>query len=385
MSKAKLLYENESNWRYATGLGISDPALWYQTPSGKTHIIVSDLELGIMREKAKVDNIHGFEDVRRGLGDKPLTLPVMVQWLMDKEPTTTIEVPSTFPVGMFQLLTKQGVPLVASTEDLFFPQRPIKTLSEVEKLATAQRANEQCFFQAAKVLRESDIARDGTLFWKGATLTAEILKAEMNKKGIDASLNDFHHVDPGPIVACGAQGAFPHERGSGPLRANELIVIDCFPRHLNGYWGDLTRTFIKGKPTSWQSDVYNAVLAAQEVALSLIRPGENGKDIHMAVARNIAESGFKTDKAADGTPYGFFHGTGHGVGLDLHEPGPRTLGQANCTLKAGYVTSVEPGLYYPPGTHKNGTGGCRIEDVVVITESGHQNLTSFPKDKWIID
>lgn len=382
MTTAKLIYENEANWHYATGTPISDPALWYMAPSGKTHIIVSDLELGLMRENAKVDNVHGFEDVRRGLGDKPLTLPVMVQWLMDKEPVQTVEVPSTFPVAMFQRLQQQGIPLAAATEDLFFPQRAIKTLSEVEKLATAQRANEQCFFQAVKVLRESEIARDGTLFWKGATLTAELLQAEMNKKAVDNGAIAFHD---GPIVACGAQGAFPHERGHGPLRGNELIVVDCFPRHNNGYWGDLTRTFIKGKPTGWQNDVYNAVLKAQEVALSLIRPGANGKDIHLAVARTLAEAGFKTDKDANGTPYGFFHGTGHGVGLDLHEPGPRTISQAPCILKSGYVTSVEPGLYYPPGTHKGGMGGCRIEDVVVVTDGGHQNLTTFPKDKWIID
>jgi Xaa-Pro aminopeptidase len=382
MSTAKLLYENGANWHYATGTPISDPALWYQAPSGQTHIIVSDLEIGLMRTKAKVDNIHGFEDVRRGLGDKQLTLSVMVEWLLNKEPATTIEVPSTFPVAMFQRLSQQGLPLAAATEDLFFPHRAVKTLSEVEKLATAQRANEQCFHHAAKVLRESDIARDGTLFWKGATLTAEILQAEMNKKAIDHGAIEFHN---GPIVACGAQGAFPHERGHGPLRAHELIVIDCFPRHANGYWGDLTRTFIKGKPSGWQNDLYNAVLHAQEVALSLIRPGENGKDIHLAVARTLADAGFKTDTDVNGIPYGFFHGTGHGVGLDLHEPGPRTISQSPCILKSGYVTSVEPGLYYPPGTHKNGVGGCRIEDVVVVTENGHQNLTTFPKDKWIID
>lgn len=381
--QAKLLFANDANWRAATGTHISDPALWYQAPSGQTHIVVSELEIALMRTTAKVDHIHSFTDIKRDLNSTPLNLTAMVKWLMAKEPTSSILVPSNFGAAMFEKLKAEGLPLLAHTEDLFFPARAIKTLAETEMLAIAQRANEQCFHRAMKVLREADIARDGTLVWKGTPLTAELLQSDMNQTAVAHGAEEFHG---GPIVACGVQGAMPHERGHGVLHAHQLIVIDCFPRHRNGYWGDLTRTFVKGKATSWQRELYEAVLGAQNVALGLIRAEVNGKDIHQAVVNHFAQAGFKTGTDDTGTPYGFFHGTGHGVGLELHEPGPRTISTASCILQSGYVTSVEPGLYYPSSlSGKGNVGGCRIEDVVVVTDHGHHNLTTFPKDKWIID
>lgn len=382
MTFAQLIFENGANWRYATGTSIADPALWYRAPSGRTHIIVSELEISLMRANANVDHIHSFEDVRRGLGDKALTLSVMVEWLRVKEAVDVIYVPHDFPAGTFMRLKEAGLPVEVNKDELFFPQRAIKTLKEIEALTVAQRANEQCFHHAFKVLRESDIGRDDVLFWKGQTLTAEILRAEMNKKAVEHGCEEFHG---GPIVACGAQGAMPHERGHGPLRAHEFIVMDCFPRHANGYWGDLTRTVLKGKATPWHTDVYAAVLAAHDAGLGLIKAGVNGKDIHLRVAATLAEAGFKTGTDDKGRPYGFFHGTGHGVGLELHEPGPRMLSTVASELKAGYVTSVEPGLYYPAPVSGGGIGGCRIEDVVTVTDTGYHNLTSFPKDKWVID
>ena len=383
MSKSsKLLYENAANWQYATGVPIADPALWYQTPSGKTHIIVSELEIALMRATAKVDNIHAFADIKKHLGEKPNSLSAMIGWLKELEATDTIEVPADFPAALCDKLKAAGLPLAPSAAELFFPARAVKSLDEVEKLAAAQRANEQCFHRAWQILREAEIARDRALVWKGSPLTSETMQREMNKTAIDNGALEFHN---GPIVAGGAQGAMPHERGHGQLFADTLIVIDCFPRHANGYWGDCTRTALKGKPTQWQRDIYAAVLAAQEEALSLIKAGAAGKDIHNAVAESLSRSGFPTGTADDGTPYGFFHGTGHGVGLELHDPGPRMLSTHGGPLESGHVTSVEPGLYYPPGTHADGVGGVRIEDVVVVMDGACHNLNSFPKDKWVID
>lgn len=383
MISAQLLFSNDANWRYATGVAIADPALFYQGPSGQSRILVSELEIALMRATAHVDHIHGFDEVRAGLNGQPLTLSAMVQWLVAQDPAPAVHVPSNFPAAMYERLKSEGIPLVPATDDLFFPARAIKTLAETEKLALAQRANEQCFHRAMKLLREADIARDNTLVWKGQPLTAEMVQTEMNRTAVEHGAEEFHG---GPIVACGVQGAMPHERGHGVLQAHQLIVIDCFPRHRNGYWGDLTRTFIKGQPTAWQREVYEAVLGAQNVALGMIRAGVDGKEIHKAVATFLSQAGFKSGTDDDGNPYGYFHGTGHGVGLELHDPGPRMLSSVSCDLKAGYVTSVEPGLYYPSSlSGKGNVGGCRIEDVVVVTDTGHHNLTSFPKDKWIID
>jgi Xaa-Pro aminopeptidase len=169
------------------------------------------------------------------------------------------------------------------------------------------------------------------------------------------------------------------------LRAGELIVIDTFPQVKDGFWGDLTRTFVKGQPTQWQREVVAAVRGAQELALGMVAPGVDGAAVHAAVAKHLTEAGFATGTDAAGNPYGFFHGTGHGVGLELHEPGPRMLSKASNKLAVGMVTSVEPGLYYANQSTCGGVGGCRIEDLGVVTADGFAVFPACPKDDWMID
>lgn len=382
-SPAKLLYENGPNWQYATGTHISDPALWYQSPRGKTHIVVSELEITLMQKNAKADVIHSFGQVRQALGGKPATLESMVSYLASQENSgmQEIQVPSDFPVALYEKLKAAGLPLTVNTDALFFPARAIKTPDEIKKLKAAQKLNEEAFEIAFSILRAAKIRKtDNTLLFKNEVLTAEMLQGEMNGHLARHGATEFHN---GPVVACGPLGAMPHARGNGPLKAHQFIVMDCFPRHHNGYWGDLTRTVLKGKPTDWHTNLYNAVLKAQKIALSQLKPGVNGQDIHASVVASLTASGFPTGNGAKG-PYGMFHGTGHGVGLDIHDPGPRTISAAPCILQAGIVTSVEPGLYYAEKATTGGIGGCRIEDVVVITETGYKNLTTLSKTDWVI-
>ncbi len=384
MSTAKLIYECGPNWHHATGTPISDPALWYQSPSGKTHIIVSELELALMQKTAKVDVVHGFGSVRKALNGQPLSIASMVQYLtgLEKAQPKVIMVPADFSANLFQYLSSAGLPVQVDGSPLFFPARAIKTADEIKKLKAAQKLNESAFELAFGILGAAKINKaNSVLVWKGATLTAEILRGAMNAHLARNGATEFHG---GPIVACGPQGAMPHHRGSGPLKAHQFIVIDCFPRHANGYWGDLTRTVLKGKATQWHHDVYNAVLKSQKLGLSLLKPGADGSSIHKAVIESLMNSGFPTGTDAHGNPHGMFHGTGHGVGLELHDPGPRTISAASCILQAGMVTSVEPGLYYAEKKTTGGTGGCRIEDVVTITEKGCTNLTTLSKTNWII-
>jgi Xaa-Pro aminopeptidase len=155
------------------------------------------------------------------------------------------------------------------------------------------------------------------------------------------------------------------------LRADEPIVLDIFPRHgPSGYWGDMTRTVVKGTASREVVRMHRAVLDAQKRALAMIRPGVQGNSIHRAVQATLEDHGFTTG-VEDGTPVGFFHGTGHGVGLDIHEA-PR-VSLSKDRLRAGHVITIEPGLYYP--AH----GGMRIEDTVVVTRDGYQRLASCTK------
>lgn len=383
MTTGKFLYGCGADWFYATGHDLPDPAAWYQAPSGATHVLMSELEVGRAMQHKIADHIHSFGDVRQAVeeaGDAP-TFTKMLQWFLAQETPGEVQVPADFPAGLYESLKALGVPL-QPVQGAFFPGRAVKTAAEIELERKAQATNQLAFGHAFNILKQADIAADNTLMWQGEALTSEILQQEMNITLLAAGCVGFNG---GPIVAGGAQGADPHERGTGPLKAYELIVMDCFPQHGNHYNGDLTRTVIKGQPTDWQRAVYEAVRTAQQVALDMLKPGIDGQTVHQAVAASIASSGFPTGKDDEGRPYGFFHGTGHGVGLEVHDLPAGTISGRECLLEAGHISSVEPGLYYPPGTHADGFGGCRIEDVVVITEDGMENLTTLAKDDWIFD
>jgi Xaa-Pro aminopeptidase len=377
-SPARLLYENSANWRYAVGEPISDPALWYQTSKGITHALVNELEYGHLLGLAKVDKLHNYAMAKKALKGEPLTFLNLVKYLMaqEKTPPKVLEVPHNFPSHLYAQLQAAKLPVQVCKSELFFPQRALKTPEEIKQLRAAQALNEQVIGRALNILAEAEIAQDKKLIWQNKTLTSEILRGEMNALAAKLGATEF---GGGPIVAGGMQGATPHDRGHGILKAHQFIVLDSFPRHANGYWGDCTRTVVKGTASAWHQEVYYAVLEAQHLALKLLKPGVDGRDVHAAVQSFFAKAGFPIGTDEKSRPFGFFHGTGHGVGLELHDPGPRTISTVSCPLQAGMVTSVEPGLYYP------GKGGVRIEDVVAITATGYQNLTRLDKKRWVID
>jgi len=173
------------------------------------------------------------------------------------------------------------------------------------------------------------------------------------------------------IIAGGIQACDPHNEGAGPLRANEPIVMDVFPRNTTTrYFADMSRTVVKGRPTLEMKRLFDTVLAAQEEAIASVRDAADGQTIHSEVVRRFEQAGYKTG-LLNGRMQGFFHGTGHGVGIDIHEM-PR-ISKSGSRLQTGHVVTVEPGLYYP------GIGAARIEDMVLVTDDGCRNLTNFPK------
>ncbi len=173
-------------------------------------------------------------------------------------------------------------------------------------------------------------------------------------------------------MAAGDHVCDPHNSGEGPLPADKSIIIDIFPRHVrNHYWGDMTRTVVKGRPSPELAALHKSVLQSQQEAIARIHPGATGAEIHQHVQECFRKAGHVTERR-NGAMCGFFHGTGHGIGLDIHES-PR-LSKNGRELEQGMVITVEPGLYYP------GIGGVRIEDVVVVTEDGCRNLNAAPRE-----
>jgi Xaa-Pro aminopeptidase len=272
-----------------------------------------------------------------------------------------------FPAGLCDRLRALGLTLTPTAA--LFPEREIKTAAEIAALREGNRCSALGLAVAEKLLRQSTI-KAGKLFLTGTPLTSERIKVAIEIACLEAGA-----LSLGTIVAGGDQACDPHERGHGPLRAHELIIVDIFPRvTATGYHGDMTRTFLKGHASEAQHHLVAAVRSAQLAARATIRAGVNGRHVHQQCLDTFARHGFETKHTPTGS-VGFFHGTGHGLGLDIHEA-PR-VSTADHILQKGTVVTVEPGLYYP------GLGGCRIEDVVQVTTAQTKLLSSYPYD-WEI-
>jgi Xaa-Pro aminopeptidase len=197
-------------------------------------------------------------------------------------------------------------------------------------------------------------------------LTSEYLRKVIARELLENSCIAVH-----TIVACGDQGCDPHNIGSGPIFANKTIIIDIFPKSLiSNYCANITRTFVRGKASEKVKRMFDAVIGAQNKAFELIKDGIDGTVIHKQVQKFFRQLGYSTKKYGN-KMVGFFHGTGHGIGLEVHEP-PR-VSKKGMTLRKGNVITVEPGLYY------FGVGAVRLEDIVVVEKDGCRNLTRFPK------
>ena len=369
--------QHDASAYHLSGFLAPDPVICLRA-GGKRYLAVSALEYGRAEKEAPVDELISFDELEliklaRELKSGARAFAAATGNLLERlgAEGSPVTVPPHFGVAYADELRARGVEIEADSR-LFADLRRAKSEQEISHIEEAQRAVEEACAHAVGILEEAGVADDGTLRWGGETLTSEVLRAEIEVELLRRGCT----ADEGTITAGGPQAADPHERGSGPLRSGEAIILDIFPRSQGSrYYADMTRTFVKGEPGDELGNMYDAVLEAQESALSMIRAGVNGRDIHEKVSDILHEKGYKTAKhdQRPGEPLteGFFHGTGHGVGLEVHEA-PR-VSTVDEELRAGDVVTVEPGLYQP------GMGGVRIEDLVVVTEDGCRNLTNFPK------
>jgi Xaa-Pro aminopeptidase len=368
--------EHNADAYHLSGFLAPDPVICLRV-AGKTYLAVSSLEYGRAEKEAPVDRLLSHDELEimrlaRELKSGAKAYAAAVTNLLDElgALNAPLVVPADFGVVYADELRARGVTLTPNGK-VFDGLRRAKTEEEISHIQKTQEAIEAACAHAVGILEEAGVSEDGTLAWGGETLTSERLRGE-----IDVELLRRGCAADGTIVAGGPQGADPHERGHGPLKAGESIIVDIFPVDLSTrYYSDMTRTFVKGEPNDGLQEMYYAVLESQEAALSMVKAGVNGKDIHNKVAEVLHAAGYKTNvhDQEEGKPLteGFFHGTGHGVGLEIHEA-PR-VSLADDRLIAGDVISVEPGVY------DSEVGGVRIEDLVVVTEGGCRNLTSFPK------
>jgi Xaa-Pro aminopeptidase len=357
--------ETDADLLYATRFFAPDPFIFLQQ-KGKRTLVLSDLEIDRARRTAKADEFVQFSDLEREVQGKSKKSPayekVLAHFLRQRGVRSAM-VPASFPLGYARVLTAARIQLRTS-DGLFWPERAAKTNQELELLIRASRMTEAGLARAMEVLKRSRPGPGNRLRWAGKVLTSEILRAE-----IDSAVLRAGGQPAGTIVAGGDQACDPHERGSGPLLANSLIILDIFPRDAkSGYFGDLTRTVVRGRASEAQRKLWDTVRAGQALALRRIKAGVDGMEVHQAIQALFVKRGYMTG-VRKGRRVGFFHGTGHGLGLEIHEY-PRLQ---KVKLREREVVTVEPGLYYP------GLGGARLEDVVVVTKSGCKMLSRFPK------
>ncbi|HMG05323.1 MAG TPA: Xaa-Pro peptidase family protein [Chthoniobacterales bacterium] len=357
--------EHDPDMLYATKFFVPDPFIFLEQ-NGKRTIVLSDLEIDRGRKQAKADEIVSYSQFEREVQGKQKKAPAfekVMSHFLQKRGVRSAVVPANFPLGYAEELAANKIRLRA-TNGLFWPEREAKSDEELKLMRAALAITEKGLARAMEVLGASKPAAGKKLEWSGRTLTSEILRAE-----IDSAILRAGGLPANTIVAGGDQACDPHERGFGPLKANSLIILDIFPRDAkSGYFGDLTRTVVRGRASEEQRRLWETVLEGQTLALKKMKPGVDGLKLHNEVKQLFADRGFPTE-VRDGRQVGFFHGTGHGLGLEIHEF-PRFQKTA---FKPGQVLTVEPGLYYP------GIGGARLEDVVVVTQNGTRMLSRFEK------
>ncbi|MDD2235837.1 MAG: M24 family metallopeptidase [Kiritimatiellae bacterium] len=355
--------EAQADVLYATGFLAPDEVVVYLR--GKQRLLVTS-PMEYLRARGEARNVRVISSRELILSKETVGTPTdWAEALLRRERVRRCSVPGWTPVGVVKALEARGIRVTVKPLALA-EERAVKSAVELAAIRRAQRAAVSAMRAAFGALATASIDRNNTLRLDGRVLTSErlrtLIEVELLAHGCSAV--------GGTIASCGEETADPHGQGAGPLYAHRPIILDIFPRsRKTGYWGDMTRTVVKGTAPEEIIRMHAAVCAARRAALAMIRPGADAGAVHARVQEVFAAKGFCT-KLDGKKPCGFIHSTGHGVGLDIHEaPRISTIGG---TLQAGHVITVEPGLYYP------GIGGVRVEDTFVVTSTGCRCLAPLP-------
>jgi Xaa-Pro aminopeptidase len=360
--------------RHEIPLAVPDPFL-YAEVGGERHVVVSSLEIPRISALDGGLKLHPFEEfgydelVRSGLQRGEVSLQLMVR-ACESLGVERALVPSDFPIELADRLRAAGVVLDPDRNE-FEGRRRVKSGAELAGIRRAQAAADAGMAAAAQLLRRAQPSGDQVLL-DGEPLTCERLKDVIRDTTtrLGASAGDEL------IVAHGAQSAVGHEMGSGPIAPGEPVVIDLWPRDgESGCFADMTRTFVVGEVPAELRKYHELTRESLARALAAVRPGVEGREVFGLSCEPYEEAGLPTQRTKPPGQVlqdGFFHSLGHGVGLEVHEAPP--LGRAPGVLVAGDVITLEPGCY------RRGFGGCRLEDLVLVTEDGYEVLTDFPYD-----
>lgn len=362
--------------RFAVG----DPAVLIEIPRDgglSSVLILRDIEMDRARRHARADRVACPADFApaTGLsGDRETATAQAAAECLKQAGITQVDSDRTLPLIYAHVLREAAIDVHCDLERGVASRRA-KDEAEIEHLREAQRITEGAMEMACRLIAGAQADGTGLLNHESAPLTAERVRT-----AIDAWLLEHGYTSPGAIVACGSQGADCHHVGSGPLRTGEPVIVDIFPQNRQTlYNGDCTRTVVHGDVPDHLRDMRRAVAAAKAAAIATIRAGVTGEQVHNATTTVIEQHGYSIGLPAENAPDDFcamVHGTGHGVGLEVHEP--PLLDTGGPELVAGDAVTVEPGVY------GKAMGGIRLEDLVIVTSDGCINLNQLPEElTWI--
>jgi Xaa-Pro aminopeptidase len=367
----RVIYANTKNsdMFYALKIPVADPVFFLDLGE-KQLVFLDNRELGIFK---KYNSNNKLEVV--------LLDPILEEAIENKIDTSTanklavhllqiyninnIIVPTSFPLEIADFLRSQNI--TVTVQNPFHSNRIQKTPQEAEYIKNNLKNLTFAYKKIEEILQNSIIDKKH-LYYQNKLLTSEFIKKEVEHILIENDLFD----EEGMIISCAEDSAVPHNRGTGPIKAHQPIICDIFPKsRSNGYFADMTRTYVKGCASKEFQKMYETVLFVQEQAIRLVRPGVSARSIYDYCVQAFVERGYDVGEK------GFVHGTGHGLGIDIHEE-PYVNRHSMSDLEAGNIITIEPGLYYPK------IGGVRIEDDILVTKNGYENLTNYPKNNWLL-
>jgi len=365
-------------WRIRFMVG--DPVALLELPNGdgvRSVLLLRDIEMHRARQSANVDQVGCPADFtpEGGLsGDRETATAQAAAECLRREGITEVVADRSLPLIFAEFLTRAGITVQCDTE-LWVGDRRQKSEEEIEHLRQSQHVTEQAMQFACEMIGTAEAGSGGVLFKENQPLTSERVRI-----AVDHFLMDKGFTNPRSIIAGGPNGADCHEVGAGELLTGLPVIVDIFPRSRSTlYWGDCTRTVVHGDIPDEIRKMNETVRKAKSAGVNAVAPGVTGEQVHRATIQVIQDQGFSVGLPDDQAPDSYCamtHGTGHGVGLDVHEP--PLLDMKGPKLLVGDVLTIEPGLY------RRDMGGVRVEDMVVVTKDGCINLNTLSEElTWI--
>lgn len=358
-------------WRIRFSVG--DQVVLLEIPNGnatESTLILRDIEMGRAKQYARVDHVACppmFAPEGGLSGDRETANAQAAIECLRRAGVTHAYGDRTLPLIFADFARKAGI-TIECDPDCWVNERRQKSDEEIDHLREAQRVTEGAIQMACELIAKAGLRADGVLLHEGSPLTSERVRA-----AVDHWLLDQNFSNPKSIIAGGPIASDCHNYGTGELRTSEPVIVDIFPcDRRTRYNGDCTRTVVNGDIPDEVIRMHAAVRAAKLAAENTIRVGVTGEAVHLATIAALADHGYPFGLPGDDTPLSYCamtHGTGHGIGLDVHEP--PLLDRKGPPLLAGEALTVEPGLY------RRDLGAVRIEDMVIVTETGCLNLNKL--------